>query len=150
MSETAEATKATNLRPIKVDRMLHMSIDVSDLDRSVKFYTEVLGCTVKGILPNRQQAFMGCGAGCDINLFAGGTEKQVDPPDFKGGASHHAFIVSNEEYDRAKQMLAARGIPMWGEHNRRKGVYLGRQFYFPDPDGNLLELIVYEGPGPGF
>ena len=60
---------------------------------------------------------------------------------------HYAFHVSDEEYDAILERVKAAGIPYGSEPwdrdnlqlNQRKG---GRGFYFPDPNGHLLEAMT--------
>jgi catechol 2,3-dioxygenase-like lactoylglutathione lyase family enzyme len=75
------------------------------------------------------------------------SEKPIDPNAGDGHDIHHAFRVTAEEYDRAKAFLAARGIRIFKEEDRRSGTFQGRSAYFHDPDRNVLEIIdLVRGP----
>jgi catechol 2,3-dioxygenase-like lactoylglutathione lyase family enzyme len=126
---------------IRVRRLDHFGVDVADLDRAERFYTEVLGMTVALRLPDQRLLAYGDG---NCALFwkpgrpPGGLEQVREPL----GKSHHAFEVSWADLDAAKRLFAERGIPAhapidWGDHEC---------LYFLDPDGNLLELVGYR-PG---
>lgn len=60
---------------------------------------------------------------------------------------HFAFLVTEEEFDRAFGRIRDFGIEFWadpartkpGEINHHDG---GRGVYFKDPDGHLLEIIT--------
>ena len=55
--------------------------------------------------------------------------------------------VTKEEYDRAKAFLAAKGIAIFKEEDRRSGTFQGRSAYFHDPDRNVIEIIdLVRGP----
>jgi catechol 2,3-dioxygenase-like lactoylglutathione lyase family enzyme len=123
---------------MRVRRLDHFGVDVADLGRAERFYTEVLGMTVAMRLPEQVLLRYGDGA-CALFLkpdrMPGGLEQVTDPL----GKSHHAFEVAWEEYEGARATFLARGIPHhapidWGDHEC---------LYFLDPDGNLLELIGY-------
>lgn len=123
---------------MRMRRLDHFGIDVADLDRAERFYTEVLGMTVEMRLPEQVLLRYGDGA-CALFLkpdrMPGGLEQIENPL----GKSHHAFEVSWEDLARAGELFAERRIPHhppidWGDHNC---------FYFLDPDGNLLELVGY-------
>ncbi len=126
---------------IRVTRLDHFGVDVSDLDRAERFYTEVLGMTVRMRLPD--QRLLGYGEGsCALFLkpdrVPGRLEQIRDPL----GKSHHAFEVSWDDLAAARRLFDERGIPQhapidWGDHEC---------VYFLDPDGNLLELVGYR-PG---
>ena len=125
---------------MKVRRLDHFGVDVADLARAERFYTEVLGMSVAMRLPDQVLLRYGDG-GCALFLkpdrAPGGLEQIKNPL----GKSHHAFEVGHEDLAAAQKLFAGRGIPFhapidWGDHDC---------LYFLDPDGNLLELIGYRG-----
>lgn len=125
---------------MKVRRLDHFGLDVSDLDRAERFYTDVLGMTVEMRRPDQVLLSYGAG-GCALFLkperLPGGLE-QVEHP---LGKSHHCFEVSERELGEATALFAERNIPFhapidWGDHDC---------LYFLDPDGNLLEIVAYRG-----
>jgi catechol 2,3-dioxygenase-like lactoylglutathione lyase family enzyme len=122
---------------IKVEGVLHFTIPVKDLDRSERFYREVLG--LEPIRRNNHMRFMKAGA--DDYFVLTYSENAVDPNRGDKHDIHHAFRVSAEEYDRAKRFLAERGIPVIKEEDRGSGTFQGRSAYFHDPDRNVIELI---------
>ena len=123
---------------MKVRRLDHFGIDVTDLARSERFYTEVLGMAVEMRLPD--QVLLSYGTGnCALFLtpdrVPGGLDQIANPL----GKSHHCFEVPRDELAEAERVFAARGIPFhapidWGDHDC---------LYFLDPDGNLLEIVAY-------
>ena len=123
---------------MRVRRLDHFGVDVADLGRAERFYTAVLGMTVRMRLAD--QVLLGYGDGsCALFLKpdrASGSLDQIANP---LGKSHHAFEVSWEDYQSAQALFADRGIPHhapidWGDHEC---------LYFLDPDNNLLELVGY-------
>jgi catechol 2,3-dioxygenase-like lactoylglutathione lyase family enzyme len=60
---------------------------------------------------------------------------------------HHAFLISEAEFDGALDRINHKGLAFWadpaktkpGEINQHFG---GRGLYFDDPNGHLLELIT--------
>ncbi len=67
---------------------------------------------------------------------------------------HLAFLVTEAEFDEIFGRIQAAGIDHWadpmqsrpGEINTNDG---GRGVYFPDPSGNLLEILTRPyGSGP--
>jgi catechol 2,3-dioxygenase-like lactoylglutathione lyase family enzyme len=124
--------------PLRLQRLDHFGVDVADLDRAERFYTEVLGMTPQMRLPDQVLLRYGDGA-CALFLKPdrqpGGRELIEHPL----GQSHHAFRVAAAELARARSLFEERRVPHhapidWGDHDC---------LYFLDPDGNLLELVAY-------
>jgi ureidoacrylate peracid hydrolase len=114
-------------RPVRVLGYGHMLLMVSDMERSVAFYVEKLGFTVRPAKPLADgRPFTAFTQG--IALVAGlkPGEKQVD---------HMAF-----EVDRIKPLrdkLKAAGVSFFNDLH--DGPY-GLTIYVADPDGNKIEL----------
>ena len=128
---------------LKLDNLVHFTIPVKDLDRSEKFYTEILG--LKRIRRNRHMVFI---ESPDRNHFVlTYSEKPIDPNPGDMHEIHTAFQVSSDEYDRAKVFLASKGIQIFKEEDRQSGTFQGRSAYFHDPDRNVIEIIdLVRGP----
>lgn len=67
--------------------------------------------------------------------------------------THYAFLVSPDTFDAAFERIQTARIRYHAEPNgdRRGEVYQnrsgGRGFYFPDPDGHLMELLTRDLSG---
>lgn len=128
----------------------HISLICSDMERTAKFYTEILELHLveKTVNLDNQK----------IKHFYFGDEKGTPgtlvtffeyptlPPGYMGGGSvaHFAFGVANEEeLLRWKQKLEAKGIEIMGPKDRK---YF-KSIYFKDPNGAIIEMATL---GPGF
>ncbi|MFZ1888206.1 MAG: VOC family protein [Candidatus Binataceae bacterium] len=126
---------------MKLLRLDHFGIEVAELARAQRFYTDVLGLGVAANLGG--QVLLDCG-GQNLALFE--VARSPKTPQARAaliahplGRGHHAFRVSAEDFAGAKHRLAAAGVETaqpidWGDHDCT---------YFLDPDGNLLELVCY-------
>ena len=128
---------------IKAKRIYHLGIPVDDMERAVKFYTEVLGMVVT----RKGTDDMGDGlsraelrAGNDIvDLFLRPRPRERDALQ-ESGATHQAFEVSSEDFELAVQKMAEWGVKVHTTpHVARR---TGRGFYFFDSEGNLLQLYA--------
>lgn len=128
---------------IKVKRIYHLGIPVDDMDRAIKFYTEVLGLTVSkrgtddmGDKLSRAELRVGNDI---VDLFLRPRPRERDATE-EVGATHQAFEVSTEDFELAVQKMAEWGVRIHKTPavDRRTG----RGFYFFDSEGNLLQLYA--------
>ena len=127
---------------LKTQGVVHFTIPVKDLDRSERFYTEVMG--MERLRRNSHMVFMRAGADCFVLTHS---EKPIEPNAGDAHDIHHAFRVSAPDYDAAKVFLAQNRIRIFKEEERCSGTFQGRSAYFHDPDRNVLEIIdLVRGP----
>ncbi|AOJ03819.1 MULTISPECIES: VOC family protein [Burkholderia] len=60
---------------------------------------------------------------------------------------HYAFLVGDDEFDRAFARIRERGLTYWADPARQRAGEInthngGRSVYFDDPDGHFLELLT--------
>jgi len=125
---------------LKTHGLLHVSLAVTDLDRSRQFYEGVLG--MKVVEQSPRMVFLQTGE--DFIILAKGSE----PLKFDSSKStpvHHALKVKPDEFQSSIEDLRKNGIEVFNIEERNTGVFWGPQAYFLDPDGNKLE--IYAGPG---
>jgi catechol 2,3-dioxygenase-like lactoylglutathione lyase family enzyme len=110
---------------LKTEDVLRFTIPVKDLDRSEKFYTEIMG--MRRIRRNNHMVFMQSGEDCFVLTYS---ENPIQPDVGNAHDIHHAFRVTPQEYVRAKGFLAEKGIPIIKEEDRRSGTFQGHSAYF--------------------
>ena len=122
---------------IQARRLGHVVLKVRDARKSREFYTRTIGLKVAHEDLERGTVFLSFGeAHHDLALFqlASG-----EPPGEKQPGLHHMAwqLGSFEELRAAYRELLAMGVPVEStvEHN------VTRSVYFPDPDGNRVELF---------
>ena len=127
--------------PIKVNKLGHMVYEVSDVERSARFWTEVMGFEES----DRNaigMVFFRCGADHHaIGLKPGKTRRR---PDAGAGLNveHLAFEVDNSDVLlRAREYLKQNNIAVVFEG--RKGAGSNISLHFRDPDGYEFELYCH-------
>ena len=123
---------------LKVEGVVHWSIPVNDLEEAEKFYREILGLEPKGRLGG---SGMSCfKAGDHTILLCVRNETTVRTPQ-QDNRLHHAFMVSPEMWERGCRVFHENGVKIAEPIvYREKGHFTGRELYFLDPSGNMLEL----------
>jgi len=129
--------------PFAVRKIGHAVIFVSDIERSKRFYTEVLGFQVSDIYPGSMMpggmVFLRCN-GDHHCLALVGDEGKGKGGDANGKSLHHlAFeLATLDEVFRARDHLKAHGTKITFNGRRRAGCQVAVEFL--DPDGHHLEL----------
>ncbi len=143
--------------------IIHVGLTVTDLDRSVAFYRDVLGLAYQGEMemsgPETERLFHR--AGCRARVaYLNGSETLAAPPveliQFVGqevetrqgdlfctSISEVCFAV--EDIDAEYRRLKAAGVAFLSEpetfDSTRYGFGRSRAVYLRDPDGIILELL---------
>ncbi len=145
---------------MNVRRLTHMGICVSDLDRSVRFYRDVLGCVVVGHLDLEGQPTARLNGMPDVKVRTVYLERdgwrleliEYEVPDWVGereprpmnrlGVTHLAFRV--DDLDATCAAIEAGGGGLLGE-TRLDLPGPVRVIMAYDPDGVRLELLQKAG-----
>jgi metallothiol transferase len=147
--KSAALKGATTIKPMKARRVepsgiLHFTLSVTDLDRSRRFYEDIVGATFWR--QNSSSVFMQCG-GQYFVLTKARTNDHVPPNKGREILLHHAFFVQGEDFDTAVAHLEANGIEVLQYDTEGHRSFTGRHLYFHDPDGNAIEFIDFQGIG---
>jgi catechol 2,3-dioxygenase-like lactoylglutathione lyase family enzyme len=126
---------------LRLGRVFESALYVSDLERAISFYRDVLGLRVLGeVNLNRGAAFR---VGQTVLLIFRAEETLkggILPPHGATGSGHVAFLVEPEDLGPWRRHLTQHGVRIEKEHSFRNNP---PSIYFRDPDGNLLELAVF-------
>ncbi len=120
----------------------HFSIPVTDLDKSLEFYTGIMGCRHLFTNPPRTMSFVDAGGMC---LILCRQDEPVNPAPHDHNGVHHSFLVDADKYQENIEFLQDNGVEVFFEEDRRGGVVNGPRAYFRDPDGTVLEIIDLTG-----
>jgi catechol 2,3-dioxygenase-like lactoylglutathione lyase family enzyme len=126
--------------PFNIAKIGHVVLNVSDLERSVRFYTQVLGFRVSDVytpdIAPGGMVFMRCNADHHGVALVGKLAGQSPSAEL----NHLAFEVGTlDEVLRAREHLEKHGVAIDFEGRRRAGVQIAVEFR--DPDGHLLEIF---------
>jgi catechol 2,3-dioxygenase-like lactoylglutathione lyase family enzyme len=114
-------------------------VTVTDTDRSVAFYRDVLGLPLLFQVPEQGMAFFDCQG---VRLYLG----RAESPEY---ASRPLLYLRARSAREAHRELTARGVTFEGEPHvvhRAGGTELWIAF-FRDPDGTML-AVMSEEPAP--
>jgi len=126
------------LLPFHLRKIGHVVLNVTDLEASVRFYTELLGLQVSDRYPDTMvpggMVFLRCNTDHHGVALVGGARKSDG-----SSLNHFAFEVGSlDEVFRARTWLGKHGVRLHFEGRRRAGCQIAIEF--TDPDGNNLEI----------
>jgi catechol 2,3-dioxygenase-like lactoylglutathione lyase family enzyme len=120
------------MAPAAVDRLGHVALRVTDMERAKAFYA-ALGLRLTWDAPDW----------CYLQSPISGDGVALLSPDYKAAGPHFAFhFADRASVDAVHTQLLAAGYPVGAVHDHRDGT---ASFYLRDPEGNWLE-ILYEPP----
>jgi catechol 2,3-dioxygenase len=143
-SETTTEPRVRDTGPVHPEtRVGHIHLKISDLDRAVAFYSDVLGFEVQQRWAG-QAAFLSAG-GYHHHIGLNTWESRGGRPPAPGttGLYHVALLYPNrKELARALRRLIDHGVQLDGasDHGVSEALYLH------DPDGNGIELYRDRDP----
>lgn len=138
------------MKSIKITGLDHIVLNVRDIDRSLAFYTQVLG--LKG---ERVQEFKEGKVGFPsvrinertiIDLFPlkGSEAQEKSAEKAKANLNHFCLVAEKEDFSGIVDYLKGHGVSIregpisrWGARGRATSVY------FLDPDDNEVEIRCY-------
>jgi len=115
----------------------HTIVNVRDKRESAEFLAEILG------LPPAVPFFghfLVLRLNNGVSLDFCDSEEPVEP-------QHYAFLVSDREFDEIFARVKGRGLTYWADPARKQPNEInhhfgGRGFYFLEPSGHFLEVII--------
>ncbi|MEK9683171.1 MAG: VOC family protein [Rhodospirillaceae bacterium] len=122
---------------IETKGVCHFTISVTDTRKSTEFYTDILGFRLLNANHERGMVFLDSGGDCIVLMK---TETTIAPVMQRD--AHHAFHIEADKFEESLQYLKDCGVEIiLVDERKEKAVVTGRSIYFPDPDGNVLELV---------
>jgi catechol 2,3-dioxygenase-like lactoylglutathione lyase family enzyme len=125
---------------MKTNRIDHLVLTVADIDRTVDFYTRILG--MEKIEFAQGRIALACGEQ-KINLHQLGKEFEPRAEHVRAGSADLCLIIDTP-IERAIEHIQQHGVDLIAGPVSRSGAK-GKiiSAYLRDPDGNLLEVSNY-------
>jgi len=117
---------------VMLQSLNHLTLAVSDLQKSVTFWHELLGLALHARW--NTGAYLTCG---DLWVCLSYDEARRYVPSQESDYTHYAFTVAEADFEPFSQRLEQAGVTVWKQNKSE-----GASFYFLDPDGHKLELHV--------
>jgi catechol 2,3-dioxygenase-like lactoylglutathione lyase family enzyme len=116
---------------MNVQGFSHVTINVKDLTRSLRFYVDVLGMEL--VHRGRKDAYLEWGSAWVC------LQERPDMAEQRPqiGVDHVAFLIDEQDFAEAVKQLKANNVAIVREPTRRGS---GLSVNFLDPDGTQLEL----------
>ena len=120
---------------VRLQRLDHVSLNVTDRTRSVAWYQDVLGLPqLNQPTEDDEPVFLGQ-PGLQFGLFQAQRKSPAREPE-SSGLRHVAIVV--DDLDAAQERLRSHGVEFrYEDHGNALSVY------FNDPDGHVLEITTY-------
>ena len=125
--------------PFRIGKLGHVVLNVRNVERSARFYTEVLGFQISDVYPEEMvpggMVFLHCNPDHHGIALVGSMTVEAANVEL----NHIAFEVATlDEVIRARDHLRAHKVQIDFEGRRRAGVQIAVEFR--DPDGHRLEI----------
>jgi catechol 2,3-dioxygenase len=139
-----DASRLKSLRrphglPFRIGKLGHVVLNVRDVERSARFYTEILGFEISDVYPEQMvpggMVFLRCNPDHHGIALVGSLTEPATNTDL----NHVAFEVATlGEVVRAYDHLRRRGVEIDFAGRRRAGCQIAVEFR--DPDNHRLEI----------
>ncbi|MBH3249203.1 VOC family protein [Serratia marcescens] len=129
--------------PFSLKTIDHVVLRVRDAEKSLRFYTQTLGCDIAKRRPDLGLVHLRAGTAMidlvDVNGQLG--KKGGDAPDpHRQNVDHLCLRIVPFNEDELLAYLRSQGIPVDPAESRYGAEGDGPSVYFSDPDGNRIEL----------
>ncbi|HEJ6930089.1 TPA: VOC family protein [Serratia marcescens] len=137
------------MRPFSLKTIDHVVLRVRDMQKSVHFYTQIVGCDIAKQRPDLGLMHLRAGAAMidlvDINGVLGKKGGTVPDP-HRQNVDHVCLRIDPFNEGELLAYLRSQGIDVDPAESRYGAEGDGPSIYFSDPDGNRVEL---KGPAIG-
>lgn len=126
---------------MKIDRLDHLVLTVSNIERTCEFYHRVLGMDIHTFGDNRKALKFGSQK---INLHEKGKEFEPKAKTPMPGSADLCFITDTPLHEVTEQLERLKVKVEEGPVQRTGATGPLASVYIRDPDGNLIEISNYQ------
>ncbi|WP_207062562.1 VOC family protein [Motiliproteus sp. SC1-56] len=120
---------------IKIRGLDHLVLRVVDMERSLAFYCDLLGCAIERRVPDVGLIQLRAGRSL-IDLVP----RRSDGPPHGGDLDHFCLRLETFDAQALTQLLTQAGVPVEAVESRYGAEGFGPSLYIKDPDGIRVEL----------
>jgi len=133
-------------KPIKLEFLDHVAIQVKDMEVSANWYAKVLGLKKRKLEKWGDFPIFMLSNQCGVALFPAHLEDEsLQQNSNPIRIDHFAFHVNQENFDLAKKKFSELGLDfIFKDH------YYFHSLYIDDPDGHTVELTALQVDGEAF
>ena len=131
------------MNPIRITKLDHVVLRVADIEKSIRFYRDILGCPEARTRPDTGLYQYQAGASM-IDLVPldspAGQSSGYGPPSRGRNMEHFALTVAAFDEPALRGYLERNGVKIIKAGRRFGAEGYGPSIYIEDPDGNEVEL----------
>ncbi|WPO92967.1 VOC family protein [Chryseobacterium sp. HR92] len=125
---------------MEIKNLDHLVLTVADIDKTIEFYTHVMGFEAVIFGDNRKALIFG---NQKINLHQKGHEFEPKAEYPTSGSTDLCFIAQTDIHDVMEELRQKKVEIIEGIVDRTGAVGKIKSVYFRDPDQNLIEVSNY-------
>lgn len=125
---------------MKINSIDHLVLTVGDIDKTIEFYTDILGFEVVTFGDNRKALIFG---NQKINLHQKGKEFEPKAEHPTSGSADLCFIAETNIKEIVEELKLKNVEIIEGIVERTGALGKIKSVYFRDPDFNLIEVSNY-------
>lgn len=125
---------------MRINHIDHIVLTVADINKTIQFYTQIMGFEVITFGDNRKALAFG---NQKINLHQKGHEFEPKAEKPTPGAADLCFIAQTDIHDVLEELKQKNIEIIEGIVDRTGAVGKIKSVYFRDPDQNLIEVSNY-------
>jgi len=129
------------MNPIHITKLDHIVMRVANIEKSIRFYRDVLGCPEKRISNGLYQYQAGASMIDLVSIENDISQRPgLEPPGVCRNVDHFALTLAKFDEEAIVAYLEANGVKVERSGRRFGAQGYGPSIYFKDPDGNFIEL----------